>query len=56
MIRSLENCGWTIPRKRGVFYCGRRKCDIEFYNQRPLGCPCRHWVRRLRIDRLRGKK
>jgi hypothetical protein len=54
LTRSYENCGWTPPRRRGELpYCGRRRREILPSDQ----CPCRNWVHRLRIDRLRkGRK
>lgn len=45
---NAENCGWGAP---GRDYCSRKK--------RPLFAgechDCRYWVKRSRLDRLRGR-
>jgi len=45
--KGYDNCGWA---KASANYCARKKRP-RFESE----CPCRYWVRRLRIDRLKGK-
>lgn len=53
--KSGDNCGWAPPRSGQVaLFCSRRKIYVG--GGQPLAnCPCRHWVRRLRVDRLKRK-
>ena len=46
--KGYDNCGWA---KAASYYCFRKKRAL-FESE----CPCRYWIRRLRIDRLKGKR
>lgn len=53
--RGWEDCGWAIlkPQGRGA-WCGRKKVSLG--PGLPIfRCPCESWVKRGRLDRLRGK-
>lgn len=46
--KAYDNCAWA---KQGTYYCFKRRRAL-FESE----CPCRHWIHKLRIDRLKKRK